>query len=57
MAEAIGIAHIGWRGTVCGITVATIAAMREQFGCGPAHIGAGVEGMFSIEKAGSGLAV
>jgi YfiH family protein len=38
----IAIAHAGWRGTARGIGAATITAMREQFGCRPEHIYAGI---------------
>jgi YfiH family protein len=38
----IAIAHAGWRGTARGIGAATINAMREQFGCQPEHIHAGI---------------
>jgi len=38
----IAIAHAGWRGTARGIGAATINAMREQFGCQPEHIYAGI---------------
>jgi YfiH family protein len=36
--QVIGTAHGGWRGTARGIVVATVEAMREQFGCLPANI-------------------
>lgn len=41
-AEAIGVAHAGWRGTARGIAAATVAAMVEQFGSRPADIRAGI---------------
>ncbi len=40
--EVIALAHAGWRGTARGIGMATISAMREQFGCQPEHIYAGI---------------
>ena len=40
--DAIGIAHAGWRGTARGIVFATIDAMREEFGCQPGDIYAGI---------------
>lgn len=40
--QAIGIAHGGWRGTARGIALATIHAMREQFGSQPRNIYAGI---------------
>ncbi len=42
MRGVIAIAHAGWRGTARGIGAATINAMREQFGCQPEHIYAGI---------------
>lgn len=33
--QAIGLAHAGWRGTVAGIAVKTLDAMREAFGTRP----------------------
>lgn len=38
----IALAHAGWRGTARGIAAATVRAMREQFGCQPEHIYAGI---------------
>lgn len=38
----IALAHAGWRGTARGIGAATVDAMREQFGCQPEHIYAGI---------------
>jgi YfiH family protein len=40
--NAIGLAHAGWRGTARGIAVATVEAMREQFGSEPGDIYAGL---------------
>lgn len=40
--HAIGIAHGGWRGTARGIVIATVEAMREQFGSRPQDIHAGI---------------
>lgn len=40
--EAIGLAHAGWRGTARGIAATIVDAMREQFGCQPEHLYAGV---------------
>ena len=31
--HAIGLAHAGWRGVVAGVVPATLAAMRQAFGC------------------------
>lgn len=39
---AIGLAHAGWRGTARGIVATVVDAMREQFGCQPEHIFAGI---------------
>jgi YfiH family protein len=39
---AIGLAHGGWRGTARGIVFATVEAMRDQFGCRPEHMYAGI---------------
>lgn len=38
----LGMAHAGWRGTARGIAAATVDAMREQFGCLPRDIYAGI---------------
>ncbi len=38
----LGLAHAGWRGTARGIAAATVDAMREQFGCVPCDIYAGI---------------
>ena len=38
----LGMAHAGWRGTARGIAAATVDAMREQFGCLPCDIYAGI---------------
>lgn len=40
--RVIGLAHGGWRGTARGIVLATVDAMREQYGCEPRNIYAGV---------------
>jgi YfiH family protein len=40
--EAIGLAHAGWRGTARGIVGTVVDAMREQFGCRPEHLYAGI---------------
>ncbi len=40
--DAIGLAHAGWRGTARGIAAITVDAMREQFGCLPENIYAGL---------------
>jgi len=40
--QVIGIAHGGWRGTARGIVIATIDAMRENFGSSPRNIYAGI---------------
>ncbi|GAC1424311.1 MAG: peptidoglycan editing factor PgeF [Ktedonobacteraceae bacterium] len=40
--QVIGVAHGGWRGTARGIALATIDAMRENFGCQPRNIYAGI---------------
>ncbi|HKV58963.1 MAG TPA: peptidoglycan editing factor PgeF, partial [Ktedonobacteraceae bacterium] len=40
--SVIALTHAGWRGTARGIGAATINAMREQFGCQPQHIYAGI---------------
>jgi len=39
---AIGAVHAGWRGTQQGILSATIAQMREEYGCNPSDILAGI---------------
>ncbi len=40
--QVIGIAHGGWRGTARGIAIATVDAMRENFGCQLRNIYAGI---------------
>jgi hypothetical protein len=40
--HAIGLVHSGWRGTVLGITRATVTAMTEAYGCRPADMIAAV---------------
>ena len=40
--QIIGIAHGGWRGTARGIVLATIDAMRENFGSSPRNIYVGI---------------
>ena len=40
--RVVGIAHAGWRGTVRGVTPATVEAMCDVFGSQPADIIAGV---------------
>lgn len=39
---AVGMAHAGWRGTVQGVSAATVRAMVENFGSNPADIEAAV---------------
>jgi YfiH family protein len=39
--RVIAAVHAGWRGTAGAIVAGTVAAMREGFGCDPAHIRAG----------------
>lgn len=40
--QAIGLIHAGWRGTARGVAAAAVDGMREQFGCQPEHIYAGI---------------
>jgi len=40
--RAVGVAHAGWRGVVAGTVTATVAAMKEQLGCNPADLWAGI---------------
>lgn len=39
---ALGLAHVGWRGSVAGILGATVRAMREAFGSDPVRLRAGI---------------
>jgi YfiH family protein len=36
--QAIGIAHAGWMGIVVGVLPAAVRALRDAFGCDPAHV-------------------
>lgn len=36
--HALGLAHAGWRGTVAGVTAATVHAMQTSFGSRPAEL-------------------
>ena len=40
--RAVGIAHAGWRGVAAGVVAATVRAMRDQLGCDPADVWAGI---------------
>jgi hypothetical protein len=40
--SAVGIVHAGWRGTVAGVTPATVQAMQRAFGSRPTDLWAGV---------------
>ena len=40
--KVLGMAHAGWRGTAAGVGPSTIKTMRDEFGCRPADIIAGV---------------
>jgi polyphenol oxidase len=40
--RVIAVAHAGWRGTARGVALAAVEAMREQFGCQPQTIYAGL---------------
>jgi polyphenol oxidase len=40
--RVIAIAHGGWRGTARGISITAVEAMRDQFGCQPSNIHAGI---------------
>lgn len=37
-----GLAHAGWRGTVAGVAKAAVKAMRDEYGCAPEDIHAGI---------------
>lgn len=39
---ALGLAHVGWRGSVAGILGATVRAMAENFGSEPARLRAAI---------------
>lgn len=39
---AVGIAHAGWRGTLAGVTPATVAAMQSVFGSRPEDLWVGI---------------
>lgn len=40
--RAIGLAHAGWRGTILGIAVETLAAMEREFGTNPSECKAAI---------------
>jgi YfiH family protein len=40
--KVMGAAHAGWRGTAAGMAVEIVRAMRDQFGCEPEDIQAGI---------------
>jgi YfiH family protein len=40
--RAVGAAHAGWRGSVAGIAVQTVAAMAAAFGCRPGDLVVGI---------------
>ena len=40
--KAIGAVHSGWRGTVVGVVMRTVEAMRDEFGCRPADLMVGL---------------
>lgn len=40
--RAVGLAHAGWRGTVVGVAAALVEAMRQEFGCQPDDMIAGI---------------
>lgn len=40
--SALGLAHVGWRGSVAGIIGATVRAMTETFGSDPARLRAAI---------------
>jgi polyphenol oxidase len=37
-----GLVHAGWRGTVAGVAKAAVKAMRDEYGCKPDDIRAGI---------------
>jgi len=39
---ALGLAHVGWRGSVAGVIGTTVRAMTEAFGSEPAHLRAAI---------------
>lgn len=40
--RVVGAVHAGWRGTAAQIVVAAVEVMREQFGCSPGDMFAGI---------------
>lgn len=40
--RSAGLAHAGWRGTVAGIAIAAVKAMRDECGAAPENIRAGL---------------
>ena len=40
--RVVGAVHAGWRGSAAQIVVATVEVMREQFGCSPGDLLAGI---------------
>lgn len=39
---AVGLAHAGWRGTLSGIAVSTLEALRQRFGIEPSEVWVGI---------------
>jgi hypothetical protein len=46
--KVIAVSHAGWKGTACLITQKTVSKMKENFGCNPKHIIAGIGPSISL---------
>lgn len=40
--KVAALAHAGWRGTLAGVAAAAVGVMRDQYGCAPGDVVAGI---------------
>ncbi len=48
--KAVALAHAGWRGTLKGVAVCTVEAMRNNYGCMPEDLIVGIGPSISLAK-------